>query len=77
MRYSSGAEIARCIKEKLIECDLVDELVGLVFDTTSSNTGGDKGMIPHLENHPGNILFCTLRDKLAHAIAFLNKQAPS
>ena len=45
----TGAAEAEVVKEMLVEWDLKRETVGLVFDTTSSNTGAEHGACRQLE----------------------------
>ena len=44
----TGAAEAEVEKEVLVEWDLKRETVGLVFDTTSSNTGAEHGAVGDL-----------------------------
>ena len=45
----TGVAEAEVVKEQLLEWDVKEEVCGIVFDTTSSNTGADAGACTQLE----------------------------
>ena len=45
----TGVAEAEVVKEQLLEWDIKEEVCGIVFDTTSSNTGADAGACTKLE----------------------------
>ena len=53
------------VKEVLVEWDLKRETVGLVFDTTSSNTGAEHGACRQLEMWLETTNLCSLIVRLS------------
>lgn len=48
---ATGENIAAAVHKILVEWNICDRVVGMCFDTTSSNTGPKNGAILHLQNH--------------------------
>ena len=47
----TGSEIAKAVHNALEEWELTERVIGLLFDTTSSNTGPNKGTCVLIEQH--------------------------
>ena len=51
----TGSEIAKAVHNALEEWELTERVIGLSFDTTSSNTGPKKESCVLIEQHPPKI----------------------
>ena len=62
----TGAAEAKVVTDMLTSWDVMDEVVGIVFDTTSSNTGAEKGACKFVEEWRGSpILWLACRHHIA------------